>query len=327
MRFLRSFLLLLVALLCVALPSRAQSQPPVSEGGSASEALIAEGVELRKQGKERDALEKFERAYAIDPTPRAMAQMGLASKSLRMFVQAEEYLGRALAEATDPWIVENKDALALALEVVKKNLAWLEVHANVADAELSVDGNSVGTLPLKAPVRVRAGAIRIDIRAEGFEAWSARETLVGGGTGSVNARLKVLTPVVTKPASPAPRLDHRPVEPPPDGSRALWMWSTLGVGVAGVAVGTAFGLRSLSLKKDRDAECPTSTCTSIKGVELDEDARTVATWSTVGFVVGAAGLGSATALFLTQPSKRKKSARRSLELRVSPLGAVAVGAF
>lgn len=319
MRFWCSIWLLPVALFFVAPLLRAQSDSP-------SEVLIAEGVELRKQGKERDALEKFERAYAIAPTSRAMAQMGLASKSLRMYVQAEEYLGRALAEETDPWIVDHKEALALALEVVRKNLAWLEVRANIP-AELSVDGNSVGTLPLKSPVRVRAGAIRIDLRAEGYEAWTARETLVGGGTGNVNATLKALPPVVAKPTRPAPELEHRPVEPPTNGSRAFLTWSALGVGAAGVVVGTVFGLRSLSLKKDRDAECPTSTCTTTKGVELDQDARTAATWSTVGFVVGAAGLGTATVLFLTEPSRSDKSTRKSVELRVSLLGAFAVGAF
>lgn len=310
--------------LCALVVLTTASASAQSEDAPTDEAdrLIAEGVELRKQGNEREALAKFERAHSIRPTPRALAQMGLATKSLRMFVQAEDYLSRALQAEDDAWITENRPALGLALDVAKKNLAWVDVRANVP-GELSVDGNRVGELPLQAPLRVRVGVIRIDIRAEGYEAWSSTETLTGGATGTVNATLKRAPTVIPKDKRPAPPIDRGPAEPRENESRAIWTWSALGVGAAGVIVGTVFGVRSLSLKKDRDAECPTPSCTSSKGVELDQDARTAATWSTVGFAVGAVGLGTAAVLYLTQPT----STGRGVTLRVTPLGAVAAGAF
>jgi hypothetical protein len=311
--------------LVLAPDARADERPPLE---SEAERLIAEGVELRKEGKEREAFERFDRAYALEATPRALAQMGLAAKSLRRFVEAEDFLARALQVETDAWIQENRAALALALEVVKKNLAWLDVKADV-EAELFVDGSSVGTLPLEKPLRVRAGAIRIDLRAEGFTDWSKTETLVGGGTGTVIATLTKLPKVVSKSADSSPKLDRTPLESRSevDGSRRILTWTALGVGASGIVVGTIFGVRTLSLKNQRDEECPTTECRSQRGVELDEDARTAAMWSTIGFAVGAAGLATATVLYLTEPAPRGRSSRRSLTLAVSPVGAIAAAAF
>jgi hypothetical protein len=318
-----SIWLLVIACLTLAPSLRAQIDAPPDEATR----LIAEGVELRKQGKEREALERFEKAHALEPSPRALAQMGLATKSLRMFVQAEDYLDRALAADSDVWVRDNRPALSLALEVVKKNLAWLEVKSNVP-AELSVDGNRVAELPLKSPVRVRAGAIRIDVRAPGYETWSTTETLAGGGSGTVTATLKPLPKVVSKAARSPAAIDPRPVDAPSsDTARTTWMWTALGVGAAGVVVGTVFGLRALSLKEERDKECPTATCTTDKGVELDQDARTASTWSTVGFVVGAAGLGTATVLFLAQPKRPRQTTRSSFSLSLSLAGASATASF
>lgn len=319
MRFLRALWILICAfVISTSPPARAQGEEaPVDE----AEQLIAEGVELRKQGNEREALAKFEKAHALRPTPRALAQMGLATKSLRMFVQAEDYLGRALQAEDDGWITENRAALTLALDVVKKNLAWVAVEANVP-GELSVDGNRVGQLPLQAPLRVRAGVVRIDIRAEGFVAWSSTETLAGGATATVKATLARAPTVVSKAARPPPSVDRRPIETR-DDSRTIWTWSALGVGAAGVVVGTAFGIRTLSLKQQRDDECPTEACNSEKGVQLDEDARRSATWSTIGFAVGAVGLGTAAVLFFTRPS----STNRGISLRVTTRGAALAGAF
>src|ERR1700755_329211 len=53
------------------------------------EALLHEGVSLRRQGRDEEALEVFRRAHAEAPTPRTSAQMALAAQAVGNWVEAE----------------------------------------------------------------------------------------------------------------------------------------------------------------------------------------------------------------------------------------------
>ena len=59
--------------------------PVASAAGAETEAdgLIARGLELRRQEKQTDALDLFQRAHAIAPSPRTLGQMGLVEASLQ----------------------------------------------------------------------------------------------------------------------------------------------------------------------------------------------------------------------------------------------------
>src|SRR5437868_5098645 len=76
-----------------------------------ADALIKQGVELRRARRDREALERFRRAYDLAPTPRALAQMGLAEQALSRWVDAESHLGRALEIAEDAWIAKYRTTL------------------------------------------------------------------------------------------------------------------------------------------------------------------------------------------------------------------------
>src|SRR5262245_14916190 len=65
---------------------------------------IARGVALRRQGRNAEALAEFQKAYARDPSPRALAQIALAQQALGNWVVAETGLVDALAARNDPWI-------------------------------------------------------------------------------------------------------------------------------------------------------------------------------------------------------------------------------
>src|SRR4051794_40624032 len=64
-------LFLLLALSSVS-SSSALARPPEVD---ASERLVRRGVELRERGNDKRALMLFKRAYELDPTPVALAQM------------------------------------------------------------------------------------------------------------------------------------------------------------------------------------------------------------------------------------------------------------
>ena len=69
-------LLLLVAV--SALVSRARADDTEGEG----ERLVRQGVELRTEGRNREALEAFQQARVLLPTPRVQAQIALAHQAL-----------------------------------------------------------------------------------------------------------------------------------------------------------------------------------------------------------------------------------------------------
>ena len=58
------------------------------------DALIHRGIELRRQGDDRAALDQLERAYAIKRSPHAAAQLGFVEQALGLWPQAEQHVAR-----------------------------------------------------------------------------------------------------------------------------------------------------------------------------------------------------------------------------------------
>ncbi len=133
----------------------------------ADEGLIDRGIELRRQGNDAEALEVFEKAYDRTGTSRALAQVALAHQALGHWVEAEEHLAQAL-EMGGPWIEKNEGPLRGALRKVRERLGTLEVRGRPEDALVSVNGRSVGRLPLEAPIRVVAGDVVVQVSREGY---------------------------------------------------------------------------------------------------------------------------------------------------------------
>ena len=87
---------LAAALVCVAAEARAQTSEP--------ELLVKQGLELRREHRDGEALDTFRRAYAAAPTPRVRVQIAFAEQALGRWVDAEADLQKALASADDAWI-------------------------------------------------------------------------------------------------------------------------------------------------------------------------------------------------------------------------------
>jgi hypothetical protein len=134
------------------------------------DALIHQGVELRKQGQNAEALAAFQRADAAHPSPRAKAQIALAEQALGRWVEAEVGLLAVLDldVENDPWIERNREPLESALATIRDHLGTLEIESNVEGATIVVNGTPVGTSPLPSAVRVVAGTAQIEVQAQGY---------------------------------------------------------------------------------------------------------------------------------------------------------------
>jgi hypothetical protein len=300
---------------------------PALAGGppDPAEALTRHGVELRRQRRDREALEDFRRAYELSKSPRTLAQIALAEQALGRWVDAERDLERALGATDDPWIEKNRETLRSGLATIASRLASLEVTADVPGAELWVNGVRAAELPLPSPLRVEAGTLVLDVRAPGY-APVRRETSAEPG-GSVRESVQ-LVPLVAQettahaiaPSAPTPEIAR--TGSAPGGDRALRNtgFVVLGAGALGIAAGTYFGVRTLSTKSNRDSSggCVGQVCDAT-GVALDAEARSLAVRSTAWFTAGlATAAGGAVLLWVSRSRPHGETRGLHLAPEVGP---------
>lgn len=209
-----------IALLLVLVPSSvAAAQDP--------RALIDEGVTLREQGRDEDALERFRRAYELSPSPEALAQIALAEQALGRMVDAEAHLREALAGEPDRFVRRYRRLLLEALGEIGAQLGTISIVGGVEGAVVAIGGVRRGTLPLEEPVRVVAGPLRVTVTREGYRPFEREIEVPATGAREVAVELEPL-------AGPAPLIDA------PDAvvanGEAAWMLPT---GIAAAGAGAA----------------------------------------------------------------------------------------
>jgi hypothetical protein len=132
--------------------------------------LIMKALELRRHGDDQGALPLLQEAFSKSHSPRATAQLGFCQQGLGQWAEAETQLTSALSAATtDPWIRKNRGVIDSALVIIRTHIARVEVIGDPSGAEVLVNGNSVGRLPLAESVHVGAGEIEVEVRASGYK--------------------------------------------------------------------------------------------------------------------------------------------------------------
>jgi hypothetical protein len=167
-----------------------------------SETVIRHGVELRREGRNGEALVEFQKAFAQDPSPRARAQIALALQALGDWLGAERWLSEALRAGDDAWIARYGTELHAALATVQAHLGSLSLHVDAQEGEVLVNGAPAQALPSTGPIRVVAGSVDVIVRVPG-RADVHRVVAVAAGA-EVSEDVAVGPPIVPPaPASPA----------------------------------------------------------------------------------------------------------------------------
>lgn len=238
-----SFVMALTAVLLAAGPTFAA--PPKKRDTrtveSPAEALLSEGIALRRSGNNLAALPKFEEAYRLSPSPRTTAQLGLCLESLARWVESEKRLEEALT-SNDPWIEKNRAVLADALKTSRDNISYIEVLGEPAGAEVFMNGRRVGSLPLGTPIKHDGGSALIEIRAPGFV--TASQTVQVAAHSRSEVFLKALPDatklVATKGSEPPDQsmdvTSSAANEPPKSIFSSPWFWGATAVVVVGATV-------------------------------------------------------------------------------------------
>jgi hypothetical protein len=248
-----------------AIVSAAATSAPAAD----ADLLIRKGLDLRKEGRDREALVLLQQAVEQERTPRALAQLGTCEQALGLWPSAEQHLDEALKSPGDAWIKKNGKLLQDAVTFVKGKVGSLEVWGTPAGAAVTVDDAPVGTLPLGAPVRVGEGRRTITVEAPGYVA-DTRTVEVRGGSAirehialaraAVAHAAPVVADVTTLPraisstdgATPIPPITSSAPPQPLSLDRASedrfyrtwWFWTLVGTAVVAGGVTTYLVLRN-----------------------------------------------------------------------------------
>lgn len=354
-RFSRSLPLLLAASVCFSWVTAAPSARAQSAADKAAARALADDADAALASKNfGTAAEKYQKALGLVPTALTL-KLGLAraQAGTGKFLEATEtYNGiiRTPLDATAP------APFRAAREAAEKEITDTAARVGAVMITLVVPGGrpappspSLHIDDEKIPAALvgerrpaNPGRHTIRFQAAGFEPAEARVEVKSGTTTPVSITLvpsaappaaappRGPTPPLTAPAETAsPRSD--PAPPRPDRSAA---YVALGLGGAGVVVGSIAGIVAISkhsaLESDCRGGCPPG------GQGAIDSYRTAGAISTIGFVVGGVGLTTGSVLYLlARPSAATPTARAtkpspsglSWEPRIGPFGVGAVGSF
>jgi len=245
-----------VALLAAGLPALVAAED--------QEALLRQGIKLRREGKGQEALETFQRAAQIKETPRVLAQVGLAEQALGLWVHAEAHLKAALDAKGDAWIQKNRRALDEAFRTIQGHLGSLEIWGNPAGAEVTIDGQVSGALPSSGTLRLPIGEVKVTVRKDGYAEVTRVVRIAAGDLVRENVDLHAMPrakvalqpqplPATSRPggaltnAQAAPPLlrQQNTAEATSDDVESpfykrWWFWTLVGSAAIGAAAGTYF---------------------------------------------------------------------------------------
>jgi len=206
-------------------------------GGDASEleAHIEQAIALRRSGQDREALGEFQQAELISPdSARVQAHLAGTYQALGDWLRADEYMKRALAQTADLFVQRHRETLELALQKIEEHIGQLEVDGSPVGAEVRIDGQLKGALPLRQPIRTLAGSYTLELSRRGYYGVRRPVIVVGAQLTREVVHLSADVPA----SEPAPRSTPG-IAPDTSSSTTSWLpWALGGLGLAAGGVST-----------------------------------------------------------------------------------------
>lgn len=276
---------LVLACLCVVSflvgATRARADDPVAA------TLLNEGLNLRDQGRDEEALTYFRRAYAVEGSAQALAQIALAEQAIGHWGKGYRLLLEAVGHTDDPWIASRAEALQGAVELARQHVVFLRVSGGRAPMRVWVAGDDVGEAPLHEPVAVDVGEVPVEIRL--------RDAVVA--RGSVTTQLGRDAEITLVPVIPPP-------PPRPTSPTTVLGWTSIGLGAVGIGVGVAFHVMHESAVDDAnrciaaDGALDISRCSATQYEERTALVGRDNTWRLVGYIGGGAFVATGVILLI-----------------------------
>jgi hypothetical protein len=180
-----------------------------------------------------EARAHFVHAHTLRPNARTLRALGMVAFELKKYVESVDYLSQALASEERPLLGDQRQQAETLIARANGYVARLTLQVTPR-AELSVDG-LVRHLPPDGSLRLEAGDHVLELKAAGYISDKRKLEIRGGEHETLRIALIALPREPGGSASAQPAT-HRPVYKNP------WLWTAVGVVVAGAATGTAIAL-------------------------------------------------------------------------------------
>jgi len=227
----------------------ARAQSPPGDALSPAQRLREQGNKAANAGRLPEALEAWRAAWALSPNHRSLAcDIGRGELLSGHDVEATRWMSRCVRLTKDggtPQGVQRSRSEVVDLAVARSRVAELTLEVDEG-AALLLDGQSLGTAPLREPLFVTPGLHRIEAR-KGSAVASATVDAVKGKEHHVKLALKVELPPFSEPQKRAPkeeasgRTGRSPQPPTAPLGRApqafVWWPAVTGLAVAVSALG------------------------------------------------------------------------------------------
>ncbi len=324
----------LLAVMAWAGPGMAQDDA----AKNAARELAEQAAKALEQGDAATAQDLYARAYALVPAPTLSVRRARALVKLGRWVEAVEAYVRA---TRTPLQADSPDAYREAVQQGYDELAKLRPRvprltvviegSDPKDPSLHVelDGKVLAPALIGVASPVDPGEHQVAVQTQDGRKANARVALAEKEQKLVRLALPAPGPGAATAPAPAPRIEpvskgepeHEPKsQASASSTQRTLAYASLGVGAAGVVVGVVAGLIATSKHSSAKDACPGGNCVEGSQGASDLDAfhrfRTV---STIGYVVGAVGVGAGVTLWLTSP-RSKESARVGTYLGVAGAG-------
>jgi hypothetical protein len=264
---------------------------------------FVKGRDLFNANKFDAALAEFNASLDAVNSPNARLYVARCHRELGHLTVAYAEMSKTLTDAKalakdDPKYEKTAEAAQTERTELEAKLGFVDL--TVANATpttvVKVGGDVVQRDAWTQPVAVTPGSVDVVVESEG------KPPVVK--TVQVTAGQHQPVPVDAGPAAPPPPVVAH-VEAPPAKKVPLRTWAYVagGVGVAGLATFTVFGLMSNSTYDGLKNDCPNGACPASKKDDISSG-KTQQTIANIGLVVGAVGLATGVTLFVISAKKK-----------------------
>lgn len=280
---------IVIAMLAVLVVGPASANP-------IAEKLYQEAIALAKEGRFEEACPKFQASYDLDVQVGTLMALAACHVEIGKTASAWGEYNEAASLARR----QNKDALAdeaqKSAAELRPRLSQLKVTIDhkLPDMTVTLDGKVVprGALAAELPLDPGTHVLRAEApRHEDFE----KEISVPTGPSTTTVRIPALKALT----APDPGQKTVYIDKGLNDNEVIGY--TLGaLGIAGVLLGTVFGIVATVETNNADENCINRFCTQ-EGLDGHDRALAFAHISTISFAVGGAGIATGLILILTAP--------------------------
>ncbi|HWA71954.1 MAG TPA: PEGA domain-containing protein [Polyangiaceae bacterium] len=266
--------------------------------------LVQRGIALRRSGKDEAALDLFLEAEKRAPNSvRVLLHVTTAAQAAGKWLLAYEYLNKASLYREQPYYQRYRGSIHTIEEAIALHIGRLRVLGSPRGAEVLVNGEPLGTLPLSEPKVLEAGSYVLEVRKPGYFPLRRPISISAGlGLSQESIELNQNTTAAPGPESTVARRTEKLPTPSTQGQptsplRARWVtWALAGSSAALLTTsGVALAVRENEASHwNDDGRCLDSANPTLTREQRCGDVRdSVKTAERVGIISGALGVGFA----------------------------------